>query len=255
MALVETSIEDGVGIIKINRPEALNAINAEVMDGLLNAAEKFEGDAKVKCVILTGEGKAFIAGADIKEMQSKTYMDMYLEDKQSRWEKFANMRTPIIAAVNGFALGGGCEIAMMCDFIIASDQAKFGQPEIKIGVIPGWGGTQRLTRSVGKAKAMDLALTGRMMDAEEAERCGLVARIVPADELMPTAVEAAKTIAGFSTPSTMIAKEAVNRAFETSLAEGLHFERRMFYSLFATEDQKEGMAAFSEKRNPIFKNK
>ncbi|MGB7286533.1 MAG: enoyl-CoA hydratase [Salaquimonas sp.] len=255
MALVETKTEDGVGIITINRPEALNAVNSEIMDGLIAAAAKFDADEAIGCILITGEGKAFIAGADIKEMQEKSYMDMFMADKQSEWEGFAATRTPMIAAVNGFALGGGCEIAMMCDIIIASDKAKFGQPEIKLGVIPGWGGSQRLAKAVGKAKAMDLILTGRMMGAEEAERAGLVARVVAHDDLMGEAMEAAKAIAGFGAPSVMIAKEAVNRAFETTLEEGLRFERRVFYSLFATEDQKEGMRAFSEKRVPQFKNK
>ena len=255
MALVETKTEDGVGVITINRPDALNAVNSEVMDGLLSAAAKFDADPAIGCILITGEGKAFIAGADIKEMQEKSYMDMFMADKQAGWEAFAATRTPMIAAVNGFALGGGCEIAMMCDIIIASDKAKFGQPEIKLGVIPGWGGSQRLTKAVGKAKAMDLILTGRMMDAEEAERSGLVARVVAHDDLMKEAMEAAKAIAGFGSPSVLIAKEAVNRAFETTLNEGLRFERRVFYSLFATEDQKEGMRAFGEKRAPEFKNK
>lgn len=255
MALVETKTEDGVGIITINRPEALNAVNAEVMDGLISAAANFDADEAIGCILITGEGKAFVAGADIKEMQTKSYMDMFLADRQSEWEGFAATRTPMIAAVNGFALGGGCEIAMMCDIIIASEKAKFGQPEIKLGVTPGWGGSQRLTKAVGKAKAMDLILTGRMMDAEEAERSGLVARVVPHDDLMTVAMETAKTIAGMGAPSVMIAKEQVNRAFETTLEEGLRFERRTFYSLFATEDQKEGMAAFAEKRPPEFKNK
>ena len=255
MALVETKTEDGVGVITINRPDALNAVNSEVMDGLLSAAAKFDADPAIGCILITGEGKAFIAGADIKEMQEKSYMDMFMADKQAGWEGFAATRTPMIAAVNGFALGGGCEIAMMCDIIIASEKAKFGQPEIKLGVIPGWGGSQRLTKAVGKAKAMDLILTGRMMDAEEAERSGLVARVVAHDDLMKEAMEAAKAIAGFGSPSVLIAKEAVNRAFETTLNEGLRFERRVFYSLFATEDQKEGMRAFGEKRAPEFKNK
>ena len=255
MALIETKTEGGVGVITINRPDALNAVNSEVMDGLLSAAAKFDADPDIGCILITGEGKAFIAGADIKEMQEKSYMDMFMADVQAGWEAFAATRTPMIAAVNGFALGGGCEIAMMCDIIIASEKAKFGQPEIKLGVIPGWGGSQRLTKAVGKAKAMDLILTGRMMDAEEAERSGLVARVVAHDDLMKEAMEAAKAIAGFGTPSVLIAKEAVNRAFETTLNEGLRFERRIFYSLFATEDQKEGMRAFGEKRTPEFKNK
>ena len=255
MKLVKTETQDGVGIITINRPEALNAVNSEIMEGLISAAAKFDDDPAIGCILITGEGKAFVAGADIKEMQEKSYMDMFLADRQSEWEGFAATRTPMIAAVNGFALGGGCEIAMMCDIIIASDKAKFGQPEIKLGVTPGWGGSQRLTRAVGKAKAMDLILTGRMMGAEEAERSGLVARVVPHDELMDTAMETAKAIAGMGAPSVMIAKEQVNRAFETTLEEGLRFERRTFYSLFATEDQKEGMRAFSEKRAPQFTNK
>ncbi len=244
-----------VGLITINRPEALNAVNAAVMDGIISKTKAFDEDENIGCIVITGEGKAFIAGADIKEMQEKSYMDMFLADKQSQWESFANTRTPIIAAVNGFALGGGCELAMMCDMIFASDKAKFGQPEIKLGVTPGWGGSQRLTRAVGKAKAMDLILTGRMMDAEEAERSGLVARIIPADDLMAETMKTATEIAGYSTPSVYIAKEQVNRAFETTLTEGLRFERRTFYSLFATQDQTEGMAAFSEKRKPDFKNK
>jgi len=244
-----------VGLITINRPEALNAVNAAVMDGIINSTKAFDEDPEVRCIVITGEGKAFVAGADIKEMHEKSYMDMFLEDRQSQWETFAKTRTPMIAAVNGFALGGGCELAMMCDMIFASDKAKFGQPEIKLGVTPGWGGSQRLTKAVGKAKAMDLILTGRMMDAEEAERSGLVARVIPADDLMAETIKAAEEIAGYSTPSVYIAKEQVNRAFETTLAEGLHFERRTFYSLFATEDQSEGMAAFAEKRKPEFRNK
>jgi len=255
MASVKTRTEGRVGIITINRPQALNAVNAEVMDGLLAAAANFDADENIGCIILTGEGKAFIAGADIKEMQDKSYMDMFMADRQSEWQAFAATRTPMIAAVNGFALGGGCEIALMCDFIIASDQAKFGQPEIKLGIIPGWGGTQRLTKAVGKAKAMDMILTGRMIDATEAESAGLVARIVTAVELMATALAAATTIASYSLPSVMLAKEAVNRAFETSLNEGLMFERRVFYSLFATHDKEEGMSAFAEKRQPDFRNK
>ena len=215
----------------------------------------FDEDPEIGCIVITGAGKAFVAGADIKEMHQKSYMDMYLADKQSEWEGFAATRTPVIAAVNGFALGGGCELSMMCDIVFASEHAKFGQPEIKLGVTPGWGGSQRLTKAVGKAKAMDLILTGRMMDAEEAERSGLVARIFPADSLVEESLKVAAQIAEYSTPSVMIAKEQVNRAFETTLAEGLRFERRTFYSLFATQDQKEGMAAFSEKRKPDFKNK
>ena len=253
--LVLSEIQGRVGIITINRPDALNAVNSEVMDGIISRTKTLDENPEIGCIVITGSGKAFIAGADIKEMHEKSYMDMYLADKQSAWEGFANTRTPIIAAVNGFALGGGCELAMMCDIILASDKAKFGQPEIKLGVTPGWGGSQRLTKAVGKAKAMDLILTGRMMDAEEAERSGLVARVISADNLMDEAMKTANEIAGYSLPSVMIAKEQVNRAFETTLNEGLRFERRTFYSLFATQDQKEGMAAFAEKRKPDFKNK
>ena len=245
-----------VGLVTVNRPEALNAVNTDVMKGLVAAVGALDADADIGCIVITGAGeKSFVAGADIKEMADKSYMDMFMADAQSMWEMFAATRTPMIAAVNVFALGGGCEIAMMCDFIIASEAARFGQPEIKLGVIPGWGGTQRLTRAVGKAKAMDLILTGRMMDAKEAESCGLVARIVAADKLMEEALGAAATIAGYSKPSTMIAKEAVNRAFESTLSEGVRFERRVFYSLFATEDQKEGMAAFAGKRKADFKHR
>ena len=244
-----------VGLITINRPDALNAVNAEVMDGIIASTKAFDQDDDIGAIVFTGEGKAFIAGADIKEMHEKSYMDMFLADRQSDWEGFAATRTPMIAAVNGFALGGGCEMAMMCDMIFAADTAKFGQPEIKLGVTPGWGGSQRFTRAVGKAKAMDMILTGRMMDAEEAERAGLVARIFPADTLMEETMKVAEQIAEYSSPSVMIAKEQVNRSFEVPLSEGLRFERRTFYSLFATDDQKEGMAAFSEKRKPDFKNR
>lgn len=246
----------GVGIITVNRPDALNAVNEAVMQGLIDAAAEFDADSEIGCMVVTGAGeKSFVAGADIREMADRSYMDMFFADKQSGWEVFAETRKPKIAAVNGFALGGGCEIAMMCDLIFAAESAKFGQPEIKLGVTPGWGGTQRLTRAVGKAKAMDLILTGRMMDAEEAERSGLVARIVSAEKLMEEAVLAAQAIADYSAPSVMLAKEMVDRAFETTLQEGIRFERRLFYSLFATEDQKEGMAAFTEKRKPEFKNR
>ncbi|MCG6858682.1 MAG: enoyl-CoA hydratase [Salaquimonas sp.] len=251
-----TETRGRVAVVTINRPEALNAVNHDVMHGLIDAVTEFDADEGIGCIVITGAGdKAFVAGADIKEMADKSYMDMFMADRQSAWERFAATRTPMIAAVNGFALGGGCEIAMMCDFIIASDKAKFGQPEIKLGVIPGWGGTQRLTKAVGKAKAMDLILTARMMDAAEAESAGLVARVVPADKLMEEALVAAETIASYSKPSTIVAKEAVNRAFETTLAEGVKFERRTFYALFATEDQTEGMAAFAEKRKPDFKHR
>jgi enoyl-CoA hydratase len=244
-----------VGVIRLNRPQALNALNADVVAELSGAIDGFETDPLVACMILTGSEKAFAAGADIKEMAHRSYMDAFFGDFTGAWDHAARARKPIIAAVAGYALGGGCELAMQCDFIIAADNAKFGQPEIKLGVIPGIGGTQRLTRAVGKAKAMDLILTGRMMDASEAERAGLVARVVPLASLMDEAIKAAETVAAMSLPSVMMAKECVNRAFETGLAEGVRFERRMFHSLFATEDQKEGMAAFVEKRAPDFKNR
>jgi len=253
--LVLAEKRGNVGLITINRPDALNAVNTQVAEGIQNHTKAFDDDPDIGCIVITGEGKAFIAGADIKEMLEKSYMDMFMENKQAAWEVFAATRTPIIAAVNGFALGGGCELAMMCDMIFASTAAKFGQPEIKLGVTPGWGGSQRLARYVGKAKAMDLILTGRMMDAQEAERCGLVARICEPDQLMDEAMKAAEAIAGFGRPSVYVAKEQVNRAFETTLTEGLMFERRTFYALFATEDRTEGMEAFSEKRKPEFKNK
>ncbi len=244
-----------VGVITIDRPDALNAVNSEVMEALIAAAAAFDKDEDIGCIVITGSGKAFVAGADIKEMADKSFIEMYIADQQSAWETLAATRTPMIAAVNGFALGGGCEIAMICDFVIASEAAKFGQPEIKLGVIPGWGGTQRLTRAVGKAKAMDLILTGRMMDAREAEACGLVARVVPADRLMEETLAAAAMIAGYSRPSVLAAKESVNRAFETTLMEGIRFERRLFHALFSTQDQKEGMAAFAQKRKAEFKHR
>jgi enoyl-CoA hydratase len=244
-----------VGVIRLNRPQALNALNAALMTELAGAVDGFEIDPLVHCVIITGSDKAFAAGADIKEMANKTYMDAFFSDFCAEWDHIARARKPMIAAVAGFALGGGCELAMQCDLVIAADNAKFGQPEIKLGVIPGIGGTQRLTRAVGKAKAMDLILSGRMMDAAEAERSGLVARVVPLASLMEEALKAAETIATMSLPSLMLAKEAVNRAFETTLAEGIRFERRVFHSLFATEDQKEGMAAFVGKRPADFKNR
>ena len=244
-----------VGVIRLNRPAALNALNAALMTELSGALDGFETDPLVACIIITGSDKAFAAGADIKEMAAKSYMDAFMGNFAASWDRLAHARKPAIAAVAGFALGGGCELAMHCDMIIAADNAKFGQPEIKLGVIPGIGGTQRLTRAVGKAKAMDLCLTGRMMDATEAERSGLVARVVPLAGLMDEAMKAAETIASLSLPAVMLAKEAVNRAFETTLAEGVRFERRVFHSLFATEDQKEGMAAFVEKRPPKFKHK
>jgi enoyl-CoA hydratase len=244
-----------VGLVTLNRPKALNALNSQILSELVEAMSAFEADPQIGAMVLTGSEKAFAAGADIKEMQSKTYADMYLEDMFSGWDAFTRIRKPIIAAVAGYALGGGCELAMMCDFIIAADTAKFGQPEITLGVIPGMGGSQRLTRFVGKAKAMDLVLTGRLMDATEAERCGLVSRIVPATSLVDDAIAAAEKIASFSLPAVLMAKEAVNRSYETTLTEGLRFERRVFHSLFALDDQKEGMAAFAEKRPPQFRNR
>jgi enoyl-CoA hydratase len=245
-----------VGIITLNRPKALNALCAALIAELGQALDAFEADDGVGCIIVTGSEKAFAAGADIKEMASRGYMDVYLSDFITKgWERISTVRKPVIAAVAGFALGGGCEVAMMCDFIIAADNAKFGQPEINLGTIPGSGGTQRLTRFVGKSKAMEMCLTGRMMDAAEAERAGLVSRVVPLASLMDEAVKAAEKIAGLSRPVVMMAKECVNRAYETTLAEGVKFERRVFHSTFATEDQKEGMAAFVEKRPPRFKNR
>jgi enoyl-CoA hydratase len=244
-----------IGIIRLNRPQALNALNAALIGDLTAAVQALEADAGIACMIVTGSEKAFAAGADIKEMADKSYMDAFMGDFAVNWDALARARKPTVAAVAGFALGGGCELAMMCDLIIAADTAKFGQPEIKLGVIPGIGGTQRLTRAVGKAKAMDLCLTGRMMDAAEAERSGLVARVVPAASLMDEAVKVAETIASMSLPVLMIAKESVNRAFETTLSEGMRFERRVFHSLFATADQKEGMAAFVAKRPAKFENR
>lgn len=247
--------KDKVGLITLNRPKALNALNAQVLDDVIAALDELERDDEIGAVVITGSDRAFAAGADIKEMQPKSYMDMFMDDYFARWERLARFRKPTIAAVGGYALGGGCELAMICDLLIAADTAKFGQPEIKLGVIPGIGGSQRLTRAIGKAKAMDLVLTGRNMDVEEAERAGLVSRIVPAAELLDTALEVASTIASMSLPVAMIAKEAVNRSFETTLSEGLRFERRVFHSLFATADQKEGMAAFVDKRTAEFTNR
>jgi enoyl-CoA hydratase len=251
--IVET--RDRVGIIRLNRPAALNALNMALIGELAAAIDGFEADPNIGCIVITGSEKAFAAGADIKEMATKSYLEAFMGDFVASWDRVAHARKPVIAAVAGFALGGGCELAMHCDFIIAADNAKFGQPEIKLGVIPGIGGTQRLTRAVGKAKAMDMCLTGRMMDAAEAERSGLVARVVPLASLMDETMKAAETIASMSLPATMLAKEAINRAFETTLAEGVRFERRVFHSLFATEDQKEGMAAFVEKRPAKFKHR
>jgi len=252
--LVET--HEAVGVIRLNRPKALNALCDALIRELGRALDAFEADDAIGAVVITGSDRAFAAGADIKEMSGRSYMDVYLSDFITNgWERITTCRKPIIAAVAGHALGGGCEVAMMCDTIIAADTAMFGQPEILLGVIPGSGGTQRLTRFVGKAKAMDMILTGRTMDAAEAERSGLVSRVVPADKLLDEALAVAKRIASLSRPAVMIAKEAINRAYETTLSEGVRFERRVFHSLFATEDQKEGMAAFAEKRKPNFKNR
>ena len=251
--LVET--QGKVGVIRLNRPEALNALNDQLMDELGYAALAFDADEQIGCIVLLGSEKAFAAGADIGAMANYSYMDVYKAGYISRnWEQLRQVRKPVIAAVAGYALGGGCELAMMCDFIIAADNAKFGQPEIKLGTIPGAGGTQRLPRAVSKSKAMDMCLTARMMDAAEAERAGLVSRIVPADKLVEEALAAAIVIASMSLPTVMMIKESVNRAYESSLAEGVQYERRLFHSTFATEDQKEGMKAFVEKRLPNFRN-
>ena len=251
--IVET--KGRVGIIRLNRPQALNALNKALIDELTRAIETFDADDKIGCLLITGSEKAFAAGADIKEMADKPFVEAYLGDFVSNWNAIAHARKPVVAAVAGFALGGGCELAMQSDIVIAADNAKFGQPEIKLGVIPGIGGTQRLAHAVGKAKAMDMILTGRMMDAAEAEKSGLVARVVPAASLMDEAMKVADVIANMSLPSVLAAKESVNAAFESSLAEGMRFERRIFHSLFATDDQKEGMKAFIEKRPPAWKNK
>src|SRR4051812_16472411 len=251
--LIET--RGRVGIIRLNRPQALNALNSALNAELARAVADFDGDAGTGCILLTGSEKAFAAGADIKEMVDKSVVDAFMNDFAGNWHAVANARKPVIAAVSGFALGGGCELAMQCDLIIAADTAKFGQPEIKLGIIPGIGGTQRMTHAIGKAKAMDMILTGRMMDAAEAERAGLVARVVPAASLMNEAMKVAETIAAMGLPAVVAAKEAVGRAFETSLAEGVRFERRVFHTLFATHDQKEGMAAFVEKRAAKFENR
>ena len=250
------STKGRVGLITLNRPKALNALCDALVAELGRALDAFEADPEIGAIVITGSEKAFAAGADIKEMKDRGFIDVYSKDFITiGWERVAQCRKPVIAAVAGFALGGGCEMAMMCDFIIAAETAKFGQPEITLGIIPGAGGTQRLARAVGKAKAMDLVLTGRLMDAAEAERAGLVARVVPAEKLLEEAMAAAEKIAGMSLPVAMMAKESVNRAFETTLAEGIRFERRMFHATFATEDQKEGMAAFVDKRKPAFKNR
>lgn len=252
--LVET--RGSVGLITLNRPKALNALNKALIAELAQALDAFEADAAIGAIVVTGSEKAFAAGADIKEMQDQSWMDAYIADFiTDGWERLAQCRKPTIAAVAGYALGGGCEIAMMCDILLAGDNAKFGQPEITIGTLPGAGGTQRLTRAIGKAKAMEMCLTGRQMDAEEAERAGLVARIIPAAELVDEAIKTAEKIASMSQPIAMMAKEGVNRAFETTLAEGIRFERRLFQASFGTEDQKEGMSAFADKRKPDFKNR
>jgi len=248
--------DERVGTITLNRPKALNALNSQVMTEVTTAAAELDDDQGIGAIVITGNEKAFAAGADIKEMQSRAYPAVYLDDFiGKRWEAVTQVQKPVIAAVAGYALGGGCELAMMCDIIIAGDNARFGQPEINLGVIPGAGGTQRLTRAVGKSKAMEMVLTGRMMDAEEAERSNLVARVVPAAEVVEEAVKVGEKIAALSAPAVATAKEAVNRAFETTLAEGVKFERRVFHALFATEDQKEGMSAFAEKRKPAFRNR
>ena len=252
--LVET--RGPVGLIMLNRPKAMNALCADLAREIAEAVDAYEADETIGALVVTGSEKAFCAGADIKEMADKNYMDVYKEDFITvNWERLSHCRKPVVAAVEGYALGGGCEFAMMCDFILAAENAKFGQPEILIGTIPGAGGTQRLTRFIGKSKAMEMVLTGRMMDAEEAERAGLVSRIVPLEELVDEAVQTAEKMANLSRPVVMLAKESVNRAYETTLAEGVRFERRVFHSTFATEDQKEGMAAFAEKRTADFKHR
>ncbi|CAJ1497764.1 enoyl-CoA hydratase [[Mycobacterium] burgundiense] len=258
MSQYETIIverEDRVGLITLNRPKALNALNSQVMNEVTAAARELDNDPGIGAIVITGSEKAFAAGADIKEMADLSFADVFGSDFFAKWGEFAGVRTPTIAAVAGYALGGGCELAMMCDLLIAADTAKFGQPEIKLGVLPGMGGSQRLTRAIGKAKAMDLILTGRNMDAEEAERAGLVSRIVPAADLLSEAKAVAATISQMSLSAARMAKEAVNRSFETTLTEGLLYERRLFHSAFATEDQSEGMAAFAEKRTAQFKHR
>jgi enoyl-CoA hydratase len=252
---IQVETHGRVGLIRLHRPQALNALNSELASELNAAITAFEADTGIGCMVITGSDKAFAAGADIKEMAGQSYMDTFMDNFAAGWDAAARARKPVIAAVAGFALGGGCELAMQCDIIIAADNAKFGQPEIKLGVIPGIGGTQRLTRAIGKAKAMEMTLTGRMMDATEAERSGLVARVVPLASLMDETMKTATAIASMSLPAVMMAKEAVNRAFETTLAEGVLFERRVFHSLFATVDQKEGMAAFVDKRPAKFEHK
>jgi len=251
-----TEVRGRVGLITLNRPKQLNALNDALMDELSAALGAYDADDAIGAIVITGSERAFAAGADIQAMKDYSYMDVYRGDFITRnWERLRTVRKPVIAAVGGVALGGGCELAMMCDIVLAADSARFGQPEIKLGVIPGAGGTQRLPRAVGKSKAMDLILTGRMMDAQEAERAGLVARVVPADKLLDEALAVATVICEYSLPVVMMAKESINRAFESSLGDGIHFERRLFHSLFATEDQKEGMRAFAEKRKPSFRNR
>ncbi len=254
-ANILVEIHDRVGLIKLNRPQALNALSRGLIADLNSALEALERDSGIGAIVLTGSERAFAAGADIKEIQDNSFADAYLGNLIAPWEYITSIRKPVIAAVAGFALGGGCELAMMCDFILAADTAKFGQPEIKLGVIPGAGGTQRLTRFIGKSKAMDMILTGRMMDAAEAERSGLVSRVFPAADLIPEALKIAAGVAALGAPSVFAAKESVNRAYETTLAEGVRFERRIFNGLFATEDQKEGMRAFTEKRAAQFKHR
>ncbi|MES2028277.1 MAG: enoyl-CoA hydratase [Pseudomonadota bacterium] len=254
--IVLLEIRGPVGLLTLNRPDALNALSTELMDALTAALKQCESNPDVGAMVLTGKGRAFAAGADIKEMANKTYADAYSEDFITRnWEEATRCRKPIIAAVNGLALGGGCELAMMCDFILCSDAARFGQPEVKVGVMPGAGGTQRLSRSIGKSKAMEMCLTGRMMLADEAERCGLVSRILPADELIDEAIRVATQIAELSRPMIMMTKEALNRSFEVPLAEGVRFERRLAHTTFALDDHKEGAAAFAEKRKPQFRHR
>jgi len=253
--MVLVSREGRVGVVTLNRPQALNALNSQLIDEIAHALAAFDADPDIGCMVLTGSEKAFAAGADIKEMAPKSYPGTYVDDLITPWDRIGQKRKPLIAAVAGFALGGGCEVAMMCDFIIAADNAKFGQPEIKLGVMPGGAGTQRLTRYIGKAKAMDMCLTGRMMDVQEAERAGLVSRIVPLASLMEETMKAAQAIAAMSMPIAMMTKESVNRSYETTLAEGIRFERRVFQAMFATHDQKEGMAAFVEKRPADFKHR
>jgi enoyl-CoA hydratase len=251
--IVET--HGAVGLIRLNRPEALNALSALLIKELNAALDQFEAATEIGALVLTGSSRAFAAGADITEMQAKTSVSAFLENFLSEWERLSKMRKPVIAAVAGFALGGGCELALMCDLILAADTAKFGQPEIKLGIMPGAGGTQRLTRAIGKAKTMELCLTGRLMDAAEAERCGLVAKVLPADQLEAEALKLAATIASMSRPAVLAIKESVNRAYEATLSEGMAAERKLFYGLLATEDRKEGMAAFLEKRPAVFKNR